>query len=68
MAKKSIINREMRRKYPTQVRHRCETLWSPAWLYSPIWSVPHLLPRISAAGQDPRRDEVILVAGLEVVR
>ena len=29
MAKKSIIYREMRRKFPTQVRHRCERCGRP---------------------------------------
>ena len=29
MAKKSIINREMHRKYPTQVRLRCEICGRP---------------------------------------
>ena len=29
MAKKSIINRELHRKYPTRVRHRCRECGRP---------------------------------------
>jgi small subunit ribosomal protein S14 len=29
MAKKSIINRELQRKYPTRVRHRCRQCGRP---------------------------------------
>jgi hypothetical protein len=43
MAKKSMINKETRRKYDIRVRNRCKVCGRPARIYPPLWAVPHLL-------------------------
>ena len=60
---KCMIYREMRRKYPVRGSQSLPALRAPAWLYSPLRFVPHLLPRVGAWKARSRRGQSLLVAG-----